>query len=197
VARWAPPSQLLYCTVTSKTSKAARCEAGVYQSSCLVADVSRYLQALLILGTRCCLLCSSVAVTLFVCCDLFVLSCVLHCSKDCEVLADKLCSAGVTAAYYHADLEPAARSASHTAWSSGNVKVGLILTYLHGSRTTQAAAGKRLGGSSADGARIQPEWPHRNPATYTSIQAADCLLLVQPSPGTVTMEGSVVSCRLA
>lgn len=45
-------------------------------------------------------------------------------SKDCELLADKLNAAGITAAHYHADMEPAARAASHTAWSNGSVKVG-------------------------------------------------------------------------
>jgi hypothetical protein len=43
--------------------------------------------------------------------------------KDCEVLAEKLDSAGITAAYYHADMEPGTRAASHSAWSSGNIKV--------------------------------------------------------------------------
>lgn len=44
-------------------------------------------------------------------------------SKDCEVLAEKLNSAGITAAYYHADMEPGTRAASHCAWSEGHVKV--------------------------------------------------------------------------
>lgn len=48
----------------------------------------------------------------------------LYCfRKDCEVLAEKLDSAGITAAYYHADMEPGTRAASHSAWSSGNIKV--------------------------------------------------------------------------
>jgi superfamily II DNA helicase RecQ len=39
------------------------------------------------------------------------------------VLAEKLNNAGITAAYYHADMEPGTRAASHSAWSEGHVKV--------------------------------------------------------------------------
>ncbi|WIA10092.1 hypothetical protein OEZ85_010299 [Tetradesmus obliquus] len=43
--------------------------------------------------------------------------------KDCEVLASQLVAAGLTAAHYHADMEPAARQAAHSSWSSGAVQV--------------------------------------------------------------------------
>jgi hypothetical protein len=48
---------------------------------------------------------------------------VFACSKDCEVLAEKLVDAGIPSAYYHTDMEPGSRAASHSAWSDGNVKV--------------------------------------------------------------------------
>jgi superfamily II DNA helicase RecQ len=43
--------------------------------------------------------------------------------KDCEGLARELQAAGLTAAHYHADMEPAEREAAHSAWSSGAVQV--------------------------------------------------------------------------
>eukprot|EP00775_Hariotina_reticulata_P010922 gene10922-11077_t len=43
--------------------------------------------------------------------------------KDCETLASQLQIAGVSAAHYHADMEPAARAGAHEAWSSGAVQV--------------------------------------------------------------------------
>lgn len=56
----------------------------------------------------------------------------LHCCrKDCEVLASQLQSGGITAAHYHADMEPAARQASHSNWSSGDVQVGGLQLSLH------------------------------------------------------------------
>jgi hypothetical protein len=49
--------------------------------------------------------------------------CCFACRKDCEVLASQLVAAGLTAAHYHADMEPAARQAAHSSWSSGAVQV--------------------------------------------------------------------------
>lgn len=39
------------------------------------------------------------------------------------MLASQLQTAGISAAHYHADMEPAARTASHNTWSSGAVQV--------------------------------------------------------------------------
>lgn len=55
------------------------------------------------------------------------------CSKDCEVLAEKLNTAGITATHYHADMEPRARATAHSAWSEGQIKVcGLVVGWLVG-----------------------------------------------------------------
>lgn len=43
--------------------------------------------------------------------------------KDCEGVCEDLVTGGVTASYYHADMEPAARLRSHKQWSEGRVQV--------------------------------------------------------------------------
>lgn len=58
-------------------------------------------------------------------CAVLCFGCLHWRRKDCEVLSEKLNNAGITAAYYHADMEPGTRAASHSAWSEGHVKVRL------------------------------------------------------------------------
>jgi hypothetical protein len=48
---------------------------------------------------------------------------IVACRKDCEVLASQLLAVGLAAAHYHADMEPAARQAAHSSWSTGDVQV--------------------------------------------------------------------------
>lgn len=43
--------------------------------------------------------------------------------KDCEQVCAELAAAGLAAAYYHADLDPADRQRAHGLWSNGQVKV--------------------------------------------------------------------------
>lgn len=46
---------------------------------------------------------------------------IIYCQtrKECESLAAALAAEGVPAAFYHADMEPAAREATHRQWSQG------------------------------------------------------------------------------
>lgn len=80
-------------------------------------------------------MCVCVARALLLCCAR---------SKDCEVLAEKLNSAGITAAYYHADMEPGTRAASHRAWSEGHVKVGCNVQPAMGSTAMSTVVAGRM-----------------------------------------------------
>ena len=48
---------------------------------------------------------------------------IIYCQtrKECQSLAQALAAQGVSAAFYHADMDPAAREATHRQWSQGDL----------------------------------------------------------------------------